>query len=246
MKKIRLLLVASALTTFAGTAMAADEQVITGSNSTASQYIPTSIRAEGGTTGYGGALTWGVTPTVGLTLGYDGGDVSWSDSLKVNGSKYDIDMSNKNIYVNAEVRPWGNSTSGFAKSFYMAAGAAYLDNDYDITRRVSQGRNFSVNNTDFNATSNVTINGKLKYKNDIAPYLGLGFSPRFGNHFGMFGEVGAYYIGNPTVELNSSGIAANGSGQSLDSAVASEREKIRNDDKYKWLPSAKLGINYYF
>ena len=245
MKKLRLLLVASALATVAGTAMA-DEQVVTGANSTASQYIPTSIRAEGGTTGYGGALTWGVNPYVGLTLGYDGGDVSWSDNLKVNGSKYDLDMNNNNVYLNAEIHPWGMSNSGFVRSFYMGVGAAYLDNDYDITRNVSQGRNFTVNNTDFNATSDVRINGKLKYKNDIAPYLGFGLAPRFGEHFGMFGEVGAYYIGNPTVELNSSGTATNGNGDSLDSAVAREREKISSQEKYKWLPSAKLGINYYF
>ena len=245
MKKLRLLLVASALATVAGTAMA-DEQVVTGANSTASQYIPTSIRVEGGTTGYGGALSWAVNPYVGVTLGYNGGDVSWSDSLKVNGSKYDLDMNNNNVYLNAEMRPWGASNNAFAKSFYVAAGAAYLDNDYDITRNVSKGRNFSVNNTDFNADSDVRLKGKLKYKNDIAPYLGLGLSPRFGEHFGMFGEVGAYYIGNPTVSLNSTGTATNGNGQSLDTAVAREENNIRNQDKYKWLPSAKLGINYYF
>lgn len=247
MKKIYTLLFTSAITAIATTsAMAADEQVVTGTESTASQYIPTSVRAEAGTTGYGGAITWAVNPYVGLSLGYDGGDVSWSNSLKVDGSKYDLKMNNNNVYLNAEMRPWGMSQSAFAKSLYVAAGAAYLDNDYDIHRNVSKNRNFSVNNTDYQAISDVKLKGKLKYKNDIAPYLGFGFAPRFGDHFGMFTEVGAYYIGNPEVQLDSTGTAYNASGKSLNNSVASEENKIRNQEKYKWLPSAKLGINYYF
>jgi hypothetical protein len=34
-----------------------------------------------GTTGYGGALLWTANPYVGLALGYNGGDISWSDDL---------------------------------------------------------------------------------------------------------------------------------------------------------------------
>ncbi len=47
----------------------------------------------------------------------------------------------------------------------------------------------------------VDINGTMDYKNDIAPYLGLGFAPKINNNWGVFGEVGAYYTGNPTVNL---------------------------------------------
>ncbi len=42
----------------------------------------------------------------------------------------------------------------------------------------------------------------LDYSNDIAPYLGLGFAPKINNNWGVFGEVGAYYTGNPTVDWN--------------------------------------------
>ncbi|MDR9778336.1 hypothetical protein RJJ65_38000, partial [Rhizobium hidalgonense] len=143
----------------------ADEKVVTDEGvATFSFFKPASVRAEVGTTGYGGAISYNVNPYVGVTLGYNGGDISWSDDVKVNGSEYDIDMDNNTAYLNAEIRPWANW-------FYMAAGTAYLDNKYDLDRRVEASRNFSVNNTDFQSGVNGTvINGKLKYKNNIAPY----------------------------------------------------------------------------
>jgi hypothetical protein len=41
----------------------------------------------------------------------------------------------------------------------------------------------------------------MSYKNDIAPYLGLGLNAPVIKILVCFGEVGAYYTGNPTVNL---------------------------------------------
>ena len=241
MKNLSILAVSAAVLLAASPAFA-DEKVVTDEGvATFSFFKPASVRAEVGTTGYGGAISYSVNPYVGLTLGYNGGDISWSDDVKVNGSEYDIDMDNNTAYLNAEIRPWANW-------FYMAAGTAYLDNKYDLDRRIEGSRNFSVNNTDFQSgTSGTVINGKLKYKNNIAPYLGLGFSPSITDRFGVFGEIGAYYNGNPEVNLQRvSGIAVNTSGQSLDNELAKEARKIANDDKYKWSPVAKVGLSLRF
>ncbi|EMU9107790.1 ornithine uptake porin CarO, partial [Acinetobacter baumannii] len=211
------------------------------------QLIPVGARAEVGTTGYGGALLWQANPYVGLALGYNGGDISWSDDVKVNGSTYDLDMDNNNVYLNAEIRPWGASTNRWAQGLYVAAGAAYLDNDYDLTRNVDATRSFRVNNQDFIAGADgVKINGQMSYKNDIAPYLGFGFAPKINKNWGVFGEVGAYYTGNPTVKLVSSGSAVTTGDQSLEEAVNAEARKIANDDKYKWLPVGKVGVNFFW
>ena len=241
MKKLSMLAVSAAVLLAASPAFA-DEKVVTDEGvATFSFFKPASVRAEVGTTGYGGAISYNVNPYVGLTLGYNGGDISWSDDVKVNGSEYDIDMDNNTAYLNAEIRPWANW-------FYMAAGTAYLDNKYDLDRRVEASRNFSVNNTDFQSGVNGTvINGKLKYKNNIAPYLGLGFSPSITDRFGVFGEIGAYYNGNPEVNLEVvSGGAVNTSGQSLRDELRQEARKIANDDKYKWAPVAKVGLSLRF
>ena len=241
MKKLSMLAVSAAVLLAASPAFA-DEKVVTDEGvATFSFFKPASVRAEVGTTGYGGAISYNVNPYVGVTLGYNGGDISWSDDVKVNGSEYDIDMDNNTAYLNAEIRPWANW-------FYMAAGTAYLDNKYDLDRRVEASRNFSVNNTDFQSGVNGTvINGKLKYKNNIAPYLGLGFSPSITDRFGLFGEIGAYYNGNPEVNLQVvSGTALNTSGQSLNTELAKEARKIANDEKYKWSPVAKVGLSLRF
>ena len=247
MKTLKLLAVAGALAAVAGTTMADDSVVHDYYAFDQKQLLPVGVRAEVGTTGYGGAFLWQANPYVGLALGYNGGDISWSDDLSINGSKYDLDMDNNNVYLNAEIRPWGASASRWAQGLYVAAGAAYVDNDYDLDRRVGQGRNFTVNNTDFNATSDVHISGKMSYKNDIVPYLGFGFAPKFNDHWGLFGEVGAYYTGNPQVSLDVvSGTALNGNGAILDDEVAKEQQKIEDKNKYEWLPVGKVGVNFYW
>ncbi|MEQ1369752.1 ornithine uptake porin CarO [Acinetobacter schindleri] len=223
--------------------MAADEVIVTDEGvAEFSFFKPAAVRAEVGTTGYGGAISWSVNPYVGLTLGYNGGDISWTDDLSIDGSKYDLDMDNNLTYLNAEIRPWANW-------FYMAAGVAYIDNDYDITRRVGSGESFRVNDVPFDAgPGGARIDGQLSYRNNIAPYVGIGFSPAITNRWGVFGEIGAYYNGNPTVNLTPSGTAVSTNGIAADFADQVEREEqnIREDNEYEWLPVAKLGVSFRF
>lgn len=243
MKTLKLLVVAGALATMAGTAMADDAVVQDHYGFDAQQLLPVGVRAEIGTTGYGGALLWQANPYVGLALGYNGGDISWSDDIKVNGSKYDLDMDNKLAYLNAEIRPWGASTNPWAQGLYMAAGVGYVDNNYDLTKRSNDGT-IKVNDTNY--SYNGSVNGKLNYENDIAPYVGFGFAPKFNEHWGIFGEVGAYYTGNPKVNLTANGEFTNANNGNFANDLAAEENKIRNDDEYKWLPVGKVGVNFYW
>ncbi|GJC30139.1 hypothetical protein KAM398_01180 [Acinetobacter sp. KAM398] len=245
MKALYQLLAVSVLAATAGSVMAADERIVTDEGvAEFSFFKPAAVRAEVGTTGYGGAISWNANPYVGVTLGYNGGDISWTDDLSINGSKYDLDMDNNLTYLNAEIRPWANW-------FYMAAGVAYIDNDYSLERRPGTNASFTVDGARFNAgNTDVRINGDLSYKNNIAPYVGIGFSPAITNRWGVFGEVGAYYNGNPTVSLTANPeaytIARADDGRSLEQALADERDALRNDNKYEWLPVAKLGVSFRF
>ncbi|MCJ8147200.1 ornithine uptake porin CarO [Acinetobacter sp. A3.8] len=231
-----------ALTALASTATfaVADEKVVTEDGvATFSTFKPAAVRAEVGTTGYGGAISWNPNPYVGVTLGYNGGEISWTDDVKIDGNTYDLDMDNNLTYLNAEIRPWANW-------FYVAAGVGYLDNEYEVSRTIKSGNGFSVNDNDYIAVSDVEIAGNLDYDNKIAPYLGLGFSPSITNRWGVFGEVGAYYSGNPNVNLTSTGTATTVSGNGLANDVQSEENEIANDDQFEWFPVAKLGVTYRF
>ena len=162
MKAVRILLSAGILTAIAGTTFAADERIVTDEGVATFSFLkPASVRAEVGTTGYGGAISYNANPHVGVTLGYNGGDISWSDDLSINGSKYDLNMDNNNVYLNAEIRPWANW-------LYVATGVAYLDNEYDLERRAGQNASFKVDGARFaNPVGTTQINGTMKYKNDL-------------------------------------------------------------------------------
>ena len=244
MKSLHNILAVSALALAASSAMAGDETIVTDEGvASFSFFKPAAVRAEVGTTGYGGALSWNVNPYVGLTLGYNGGDISWSDDLSIDGTKYDLDMDNNLTYLNAEIRPWANW-------FYMAAGVAYIDNDYGIESRTGANGIITLDGNRYQTVGNTTgrISGDLSYKNNIAPYVGIGFSPAITNRWGVFGEIGAYYNGNPTVNLTPSGefTSLDTGAPDFEDALIDQENKIRNDNEYEWLPVAKLGVSFRF
>lgn len=240
MKVFKLLTVAAVLSA-SGVAMADESVVKQGNAFEANQLIPTGARLEIGTTGYGGALLWTANPYVGLALGYNGGDISWTNDVSINGTKYDLDMNNKLAYLNAEFRPWGASQNVWAQGLYVAAGAGYVDNEYDLTKKSKDG-NIKING--HNYSYNGRIDGKMDYQNDIAPYVGFGWAPKITKNIGVFGEVGAYYTGNPDVQLDKKGTFVNVAGNSAAADLRVEENKIRNDDKYEWLPVGKVGVSY--
>ncbi|MCA4789240.1 ornithine uptake porin CarO [Acinetobacter towneri] len=248
MKTLHTILAASVLAAVAGSAMADTAVVKDGYAFDRNQLIPTGVRAEVGTTGYGGALLWTANPYVGLALGYNGGDISWSDDLSIDGTKYDMDMDNNLTYLNAEIRPWGASPSKWAQGVYVAAGVGYIDNEYGLEKRLNNANDtLKIGDQNFNAPSGQGyVKGDMSYKNDIAPYLGLGFAPKINNNWGVFGEVGAFYTGNPSVNLESVGLQEVGGVDNGQTAANREAEKIRNDDKYEWMPVAKLGVSYHW
>ena len=244
MKSLHNILAVSALALAASSAMAADETIVTDEGvAEFSFFKPASVRAEVGTTGYGGAISWSANPYVGVTLGYNGGDISWSDDISVNGTKYDLDMDNNLTYLNAEIRPWANW-------FYMAAGVGYIDNDYGLEGRTGADGTITVDGNRYQTVGGTTgrVTGDLSYKNNIAPYVGIGFSPAITNRWGVFGEIGAYYNGNPTVNLTSTSnfTPLDPSAPDIDTALRNEEREIRNDNKYEWLPVAKLGVSFRF
>ena len=234
----------SVLTAATTSVMAADEVIVTNEGvAEFSFFKPAAVRAEVGTTGYGGAISWSANPYVGVTLGYNGGDISWSDDISVNGTKYDLDMDNNLTYLNAEIRPWANW-------FYMAAGVGYIDNDYGLEGRTGADGTITVDGNRYQTVGGTTgrVTGDLSYKNNIAPYVGIGFSPAITNRWGVFGEIGAYYNGNPTVNLASTSnfTPLDPSAPDIDTALRNEEREIRNDNEYEWLPVAKLGVSFRF
>ena len=247
MKVLKLLAVTVALSA-SGLAMADQTVVDQGNTFAANQLLPSGVRLEVGTTGYGGALLWTANPYVGLALGYNGGDISWSNDLSIDGTKYDMDLDNNLTYLNAEIRPWGASQNRWTQGLYVAAGVAYVDSKYDLKKSLNNKNDtLKIDGKNYNAPSGSgSISGKVDYDNQIAPYVGFGWAPKITKNIGVFGEVGAYYTGNPSANLKAVGLQEVGSSDPTSGLAAADRleNKIHSEDKYQWLPVGKVGVSY--
>jgi hypothetical protein len=243
MKTLRVLAISAAVLAAGNTAFAADERVVTdegmGTSSpllfNAPSYLsPFSFRAEGGTTGYGGAVVYDANPSTSLVVGYNGGEVSWSDDLSVNGTKYDLEQDNNNPYINIEYRPFTG-----ASWMHVAFGVGYNDNEYKIKASDVNG-GLKLDNQSY--ADLTTLRGDVTYKNSISPYIGVGINPQLTKNIGLFGQIGAYYTGNPTVNL----VANAGASAATKAEVEKEERKIAQNDRFQFLPVAKVGLSLRF
>lgn len=209
------------------------------STSAMAQDNPFAVRAEVGTLGVGGAVTYNVTPKVGLVFGYNGADISVKDSFDVDGVNYGLDIDSSNVYLNAELRPFENW-------FYTALGVASLDHNFKVTGTPTANSTYEIRGQVYNAQDVGSIRGEVSY-NGLAPYIGLGFSPTVQNRWGVFGELGAYYTGKPSISLRADNpTIASAGGVSLQDTLDAEERKFQDKFKYQWYPMAKLGVTVRF
>ncbi len=210
---------------------------------------PASVSAEVGTLGYGANVAWSMNEKTELQAGWAGGDVAdlFGGDFDADDVNYEVDSDFSNPYLGVQYRPVANW-------FTMGAGVIIPDNDIDVKANAN-GPNFRIDNIDYNATQTGTLEGTIEHRNKLAPYGTIGFRPNITNNFGVFGEIGAAYMGKTDATVRSSN--ANGNVTGLDSdgnttvvkgsdvAKAAEQE-LENKDYLEWFPIVKLGATYRF
>lgn len=210
---------------------------------------PAAVSAEAGTLGYGANIAWGLNDKTEIQAGWAGGDVAdlFGGDFDANDVNYEVDSDFSNPYLGVQVRPMANW-------FTMGAGIIVPDNDFDV-RANANGPNFRINNVDYDANQTGTLEGTMEHRNKLAPYATIGFRPNITNNFGLFGELGAAYMGQTDATVTSSN--ANGPVTAKDSdgnitvvqgkdvAAAAERE-LENKDWLEWMPIVKVGATYRF
>lgn len=200
---------------------------------------PAAVSAEVGTLGYGANIAWAVNDTTELQAGWAGGDVvgmTGQDELKVDGTTYQIETDFSNPYLGVQMRPAAN---------WFTIGTGVIVPDNDIKVRTVQGPNtrYSVNGTDFVVPQGTVVEGRLEHRNKLAPYLTVGFRPNLHNNWGLFGEVGATYLGSADVDIRSSRDIPSVGGKDF---VEEAKSSIENKDYANWYPIVKLGATYRF
>ncbi|NRD69823.1 hypothetical protein HQR03_04645 [Psychrobacter okhotskensis] len=215
---------------------------------------PAAVSAEIGTLGYGANVAWALNDKVELQAGWAGGDVSdFSSSVTVKDVKYKIDDADfSNPYLGVQLRPAGNW-------FTVGAGIIVPDNDIDVS---AEGRNdiFKIGNVSYNATDTGKLSGTVEHRNKLAPYGTIGFRPNIGNNWGVFGEIGAAYMGKTDATVRAIGDADESVGyisgsetvKKADSDItrgdvaAAAQKELESKDWLEWFPIVKLGATYRF
>ncbi|OXL21493.1 hypothetical protein [Psychrobacter sp. DAB_AL32B] len=210
---------------------------------------PAAVSAEIGTLGYGANIAWGVNDKTELQAGWSGMNFDGDRDLNANDSwinwdkalgdgygnyqgtmDYDVDFSNP--YIGVQMRP-------FANNFTVGAGTMVPRNKLAATLTADTGStaNVSIDGVDYQVDT-ATI--RAENKNKLAPYATIGYRPNITQNWGVFGELGAAYMGKMDAEVTGvTGTSAN----IADFAAAAEKE-IK--DKDVWYPIVKVGATYRF
>lgn len=198
---------------------------------------PAAVSIEAGSLGYGANVGFSVNDKVELQAGWAGGDVAdlFGGDFDVEDLEYDVDSDFSNPYLGVQLRPAGNW-------FTMGAGVIVPDNDIDINANAKNGQ-YEIDNVKYDANEVGTLKGNVEHRNDLAPYLTIGFRPNINNKFGVYGEVGAAYLG----DVNSSVRASGGTNAAkANAAAAAANRELEGEDYLEWLPIVKLGATYRF
>ena len=225
---------------------------LTGGTKTFFQTVthPAAISAEVGTLGYGANIGWGLNETTELQAGWAGGDVAdlFGGDFDANDINYDVDTDFSNPYLGVQLRPAANW-------FTVGAGIIVPDNDIDV-RANSEGDGYYSIDGDRYYTGQAPVDapdvageyvgnleGSIEHRNKLAPYLTVGFRPNITNNFGVFGELGAAYMGKVDAKINRTDDNPN----SAANIVADRAERDLEDKSWlEWMPIVKLGATYRF
>ncbi|BFM03228.1 hypothetical protein [Psychrobacter alimentarius] len=211
---------------------------------------PASVSAEVGTLGYGANVAWSMNEKTELQAGWAGGDVAdlFGGDFDANDVNYDVDADFSNPYLGVQYRPVANW-------FTMGAGIIVPDNDIDVTAN-SKGGTYKINDVSYNADDVGTLQGTLEHRNKLAPYATIGFRPNITNNFGVFGEIGAAYMGKTDATVNarnpgnpvdiSNGVTDVPSGLNAGQVAKLAEQELEDKDYLEWFPIVKVGATYRF
>ena len=199
---------------------------------------PAAISAEVGTLGYGANIGWALNDKTELVAGWAGGDVGdLKDSIDIGDNTYNLETDFSNPYLGVQMRPMGNW-------FTVGAGTIFPNNELTLQSEGSLEKPININGKDYTGKVKATVENK----NDLAPYLTVGFRPNINNNWGVFGEVGAAYTGG--LKVTNAKVSDPRTGASLAAINESFKEDLQRDindeDISDWMPIAKVGVTYRF
>lgn len=206
---------------------------------------PAAISAEVGTLGYGANIAWSLNDTTELQAGWAGGNIAKAvnDNFDANGVNYEVETDFSNPYLGVQMRPAANW-------FTVGAGVIVPDNEIKVRANSYDQGVYRVGGKEYAQENVGVLEGELKHRNKLAPYLTIGFRPNINNNWGVFGEIGATYLGkaDATITAEETGLVRATDGTiSSKRAIADQAERdIESKEYSRWFPIAKVGVTYRF
>ena len=134
-----------------------------------------------------------------------------------------------------------SSSSGFR----VTGGLVAQNNTFSVTSKPSNG-SYTIDNTQYSASTVGSLTGEYKYANSIAPYLGIGIGKSTSDGFGFNADLGVMFTGAPKVSLNASNPTFNNdpvTRTQLDNQVRRTEGDLKGFNVY---PVISVGLSYGF
>ncbi len=205
-----------------------------------------------GTTGIDVGLTYPLTDNLNVRGEISG--FNYSKDFESSHLKYDGKLKFLNVGVMADYYPMANSEGGnwFANNFKITGGLVYNGTKVNVDAKPNGYAQYEINGTTYSTNDVKNLNGKIKWKNKVAPYLGVGLgNPSAKKGFSVSGDLGVMYLGKPKGSLSAtcSGALVVGTPacDQLHKDVKAQEDKL-NDyaDKAKFWPVIRVMVNYSF
>jgi hypothetical protein len=133
--------------------------------------------------------------------------------------------------------------------FHLTGGLVYNGNRFDATAGANQLGQLTLNGTAYTAPDVGILKGRIEYRK-AAPYLGIGWGNALKSkgHWSFNADLGAFFQGNPNVDLGSFGCTTSTEVcAALAKDVAAERLHLKDDvDSLKVYPVLRASLNYGF
>ncbi len=158
--------------------------------------------------------------------------------FSVDDVRYKADFSWKSASLLADFYP-------FAGIFRVTGGFFYNGNTVDVS--ASPQGDVQISDNTYNASDVGTISGSVDF-NELAPYLGLGWSAGSGSSGGwtVSVDLGVMFQGSPSVSsLSASGSLS--SNPAFNADLDQERDDIKDKmDSFEYYPVVAFAVSYHF
>lgn len=191
-----------------------------------------------GSTGIGADLVFGINPYFNLRGGFNYGTFSLNTSL--DGVDYDFDVDMQTFPLLVDIHPFGGH-------FHISAGL-YLQSGTKADIEATPTGNEQIGEHTYPPDVIGTLFGTIEVKNDVAPYLGIGFGNPVNEEqlLTFMLDLGLVFQ-SYDVSLTSNGAGMETLHDTFRQDLVLEEQNIQDDlDSFRIFPVLTLGLAWHF